>query len=681
MSVEVSYNIAIKTSAAYKDAETNASVFLNLVSNDGADSTGYLEIDNFWKNDFERGEIDKFQLKTKNVGLPLVVGIKIVHQWVRKDTWYCDYVEIDFDGKKAFYPVYDWIEDELHVTKAEAILPQNSSNYIRHMRRAEVERNKHDYAWLPTPTQNDLAWGLPRYLNAARYVNLPLFFKRIEAREVDRDKNDMDIQLDTLGVLQNVSTDPIDELSDYHNLYRRQFTDRQATNYIDNWDTDKRMGQQVLTGISPLQVSQCRELPDYFNVKNSDVIALLGENTTLEEQMKAGKCYIVDFNEKFKTLPRNVHLATKEPLHCPNAVGLFHVNAKGDFLPIAIQLVPGDRDYLFTPADSKDDWLLAKMYFRTAESSLHEWDSHLFSTHVIMEPFSIALFRCFPRCHPLYKMLRPHLQTVVAINTDGRVGLIAPGSATNGTVAIASAPSQRYLFKNITMDDLDIEKRLKKQGIDDPKLLPNFHYRDDAIALWRIMETYVRNMICHYYKTDEDVCNDNELQDFAKDVVHNGLGWQDGNSHGMPDEITTVEKLIEICHSLMFTSSAQHAAVNFGQYETYRFVPNCPLSMRLPPHRKGEATMQRILQSLPDATIALIGIGLAYTLSAFLEGEEAYLGEYPDRHFNEPEIFKIREEYRSELREAGEKIRKRNEGLEHPYTWLYPDRVPNYISI
>ena len=46
------------------------------------------------------------------------------------------------------------------------------------------------------------------------------------------------------------------------------------------------MGQQVLTGISPLQVSQCRELPDYFNVKNSDVIALLGENTTLEEQMK-----------------------------------------------------------------------------------------------------------------------------------------------------------------------------------------------------------------------------------------------------------------------------------------------------------------------------------------------------------------------------------------------------------
>ena len=90
---------------------------------------------------------------------------------------------------------------------------------------------------------------------------------------------------------------------------------------------------------------------------------------------QAGKCYIVDFNEKFKTLPRNVHLATKEPLHCPNAVGLFPVNAKGDFLPIAIQLVPGDRDYLFTPADSKDDWLLAKMYFRTAESSLHEVSS------------------------------------------------------------------------------------------------------------------------------------------------------------------------------------------------------------------------------------------------------------------------------------------------------------------
>ena len=45
---------------------------------------------------------------------------------------------------------------------------------------------------------------------------------------------------------------------------------------------------------------------------------------------------------------------------------------------------------------------------------------------------------------------------------------------------------------------------------------------------------------------------------------------------------------MEICVALMFTCSAQHAAVNFGQFETYKFIPNSPTCMRLPPHKKGE---------------------------------------------------------------------------------------------
>lgn len=67
-----------------------------------------------------------------------------------------------------------------------------------------------------------------------------------------------------------------------------------------------------------------------------------------------------------------MHQTTRKPLHCPNAVGLFHVRGDKKFVPIAIQLVPGDREYLFTPADCKDDWLLAKMYYRCAEANVHE---------------------------------------------------------------------------------------------------------------------------------------------------------------------------------------------------------------------------------------------------------------------------------------------------------------------
>ncbi|CAK8695673.1 unnamed protein product [Clavelina lepadiformis] len=677
---ETTYKVIVKTSSAYAGAATDATVSFNLFGENGNDSTGFIALDNFWANDFEKGEVDEFEIKAKNVGLPSVVHIKLIHGWSGKDAWFCDYFQIETNGQKSLYPIYDWIEDELSVTRSEATLPQDSSSFLRQMRRNEVENNKQKYEWIPNLTTKDLGWGLPRSLTQLNHDDLPPIFKRPEFRDQHLEQKKFERKFD--GILSLIKTTffPITKLEDYHDLNRREFSDRQRTNYADDWDTDESMGRQVLTGINPLAFSQCHELPTYFNVTNADVAATLGPNTSLEMEMKAGRIYILDEKKFLEKLERNLYFDTDQPLHCANAVGLFHVNSKGNFVPIAIQLVPGDRDYLFTPADSKDDWLLAKLYFRTAECTLHEWDAHLFSTHIFIEPFAISLFRCFARCHPLYKLLRPHLQTVVAINTEGRPTLIAPGSPANKAIATVSAGALRILFKESTLDDLNIMKRLKKQALDDPNTLPNFHYRDDATALWQIMERHISKMIRYFYKSDEDVCNDYELQDYANDVAHNGLGWQDGNTHGMPDKITTIEQLVDLCQMLIFTCSVQHAAVNFGQYETYRFVPNCPASMRLPPHKKGEATMQRILDSLPDAKLGIAAIALSFTLSSFAP-DERYLGDYPEHYFTDLEVTRMREEYRSELREAEAKMKKRNEGLEHPYTWLLPNRVPNSIAI
>ncbi|CAK8695675.1 unnamed protein product [Clavelina lepadiformis] len=679
MADNVVYKIVVKTSSTWTGAETNATVSFNLIGENGEKSTGFFMVDNFWANDFERGQVDEFEITAKNVGLPVVVGIKLTHGYSGKDAWFCDYIKIEVDGHKALYPVYDWIEDELSVTRGKATLPQHSSSFLRQMRQTEVDRHKRDYEWMPNITKDDLGWGMPRSLNIATYDDLPAIFKREELLQEHLDQKKIERGTDIiLNIIKSIVY-PISKLEDYHGLNRREFSDRQATNYTVDWDTDEGMGRQVLTGINPLAVSQCYKLPSYFNVINADVRQSLGPNTTLEKELEAGNCYIIDFKEKIEEYKRNFYWDTDILLHVPNALGLFHINSKGSFLPIAIQLVPGDRDYLFTPADTKDDWLLAKMYFRSAECNLHEWDGHLFSTHIIMEPYCIALFRCLPRCHPIYKLLKPHLQTVVAVNAEGRTTLIVPGSPANRAIGTVSADALRVLFKRHTFDDLDVMKRLKTQGLLNPSI-SNFYYRDDAVLLWDIIKRYVSKMIRHFYKSDQDVCNDYELQDYANDLATNGLGWQDGNTRGIPNKITTIEQLVDICQVVIYTSSVQHAAVNFGQYETYRFAPNCPSAMRLPPHKKGEATMERIMQSLPDAKVALGTIALSYTLSSFPEGE-SYLGEYREHLMTELEIHRIREDYRSELREAGEKMRKRNEGLQHPYTWLYPNRVPNSISI
>jgi len=88
---------------------------------------------------------------------------------------------------------------------------------------------------------------------------------------------------------------------------------------------------------------------------------------------QAGRIYIGDYSTaaplKRNTIP---FTSSKQHYYVANCVALFYAAENGDLLPIAIQLVPNDKDSVFTPHDAKYDWLLAKMYFRSTQSSIHE---------------------------------------------------------------------------------------------------------------------------------------------------------------------------------------------------------------------------------------------------------------------------------------------------------------------
>ena len=44
-----------------------------------------------------------------------------------------------------------------------------------------------------------------------------------------------------------------------------------------------------------------------------------------------------------------------------------------------------------------------------------------------MEPVGVATWRNLPLLHPLFKLLSPHVRSVMAINTLGRMELIVEG--------------------------------------------------------------------------------------------------------------------------------------------------------------------------------------------------------------------------------------------------------------
>ena len=177
----------------------------------------------------------------------------------------------------------------------------------------------------------------------------------------------------------------------------------------------------------------------------------------------------------------------------------------------------------------------------------------------------------------------------------------------------------------------NIKENTKKRGVDDPNLLPGYHFRDDGILVWNAIESYVTEIIDIFYKSDADVKEDTEVQNWANDVHFNAFpgyyGASDG--HGFPERMETRADLILYCTLIMFTGSAQHAAINFGQFDIYGYAPNSPFTLRKPPpSKKGVSTFETILDSLPTIFNSGLSSGLVFALVQFSSDEVSYVYDY-----------------------------------------------------
>lgn len=99
---------------------------------------------------------------------------------------------------------------------------------------------------------------------------------------------------------------------------------------------------------------------------------------------------------------------------------------------------------------------------------------------------------------------------------------------------------------------------LVQRGIADPQHLPDFPWRDDALLLWEAIHTWVGNYVSVYYVDDEAVIADTELAAWTEDLILNGKvkGFK---------PIVLRTQLVDVLTMVIYTATAQHAAVNFPQ--------------------------------------------------------------------------------------------------------------------
>ncbi|XP_034959410.1 polyunsaturated fatty acid 5-lipoxygenase [Zootoca vivipara] len=672
-----SYSVTVATGSQWF-AGTDDYVYLSLVGSGGTSERHLL--DKPFYDDFERGAIDTYDVTvTEDLGEIQLIKIEKRKYWF-PDDWYLKYVTVKTPmGDYLEFPCYRWITDDKEVVLRDGrakLSGDDKTQVLKHHRRKELEDRQKMYRWAE--------WhpGFPLNIDAKSHKELP---RNIQ---FDSEKG-VDFVLNYTKAMENLYVNRFmhmfqsswSDFADFEKIFVR-ISNTISEYVMQHWQEDFMFGYQFLNGCNPVLIQKCTELPKKFPVTTEMVECSLERNMTLEEEIKQGNIFIVDYElldgvEGNKTDP-----CTVQYLSAP--VCLLYKNLAKKIVPIAIQIkqAPEPGNPIFLPSDAKYDWLLAKIWVRSSDFHIHQTVTHLLRTHLISEVFGVALFRQLPSVHPLFKLLVSHVRFTIAINTKAReqliceYGLFDKANATGGG---GLAQILQRAMKHLTYSSLCFPEEIKARGMESTEEIPYYFYRDDGIKVWEAIQSFVTDVVDIYYDSEEMVCEDVELQAFVKDVYVYGL--RGTKASGFPKTIKTRQKLSEYLTVVIFTASAQHAAVNFGQYDWCSWIPNAPPTMRRPPPtEKGSVTIEYIVESLPDRGRSCWHLGAVWALSQFQENE-VFLGMYPDEHFIEKPVKEAMRKFRKNLDEITSCIAERNRNKKLPYYYLSPDQIPNSVAV
>uniref|UniRef100_A0A3B3VLV6 Arachidonate epidermal lipoxygenase 3 n=1 Tax=Poecilia latipinna TaxID=48699 RepID=A0A3B3VLV6_9TELE len=505
--------------------------------------------------------------------------------------------------------------------------------------------------------------GLPYSIKAESYSSLPLDASFSYTKEIEmfftKEKALVELKL-TEWVDHKMKWTNIEDIRRLHCCHRTEISE-----YVyQNWKEDSFFGYQFLNGVNPMMIQRCVTLPENFQV--TDEMVFKDGKQSLTDEMKKGNIFLCDY-KMLDGVKANIIDGKQQYLAAP--LVLLH-KTDDKLMPIAIQLkqIPAEDNPVFFPTDSEWDWLLAKTFVKNADFNMHELSSHLLRTHLLAEVFTVALLRQIPMMHPLYKVLLI-ISWNVFTQSFSCLTLFA-SSGGEGMFTILRKALSSMTYRSLCLPD-DISDR----GLED---VPNFFYRDDGLKLWDVIHSFVKGTLQYYYQSDQMVQEDQALQKWIGDIY--SYGFLSEKNTGIPKRFDTVGELVKFVTMVIFTCSAQHSAVNAGQYDFIGWMPNCPATLeRPPPSKKGEATEKTLLDTLPSSDITVQSMAAVWLLSK--ESTDSFLGNYPEQRFIEDVPLKNIKVFKEQLNELSLQIKARNKALELAYTYLDPEVVENSVSV
>jgi arachidonate 15-lipoxygenase len=428
----------------------------------------------------------------------------------------------------------------------------------------------------------------------------------------------------------------------------------------------------------------CARIPLPVQRIQDRVLKVLGRSVSLHEAARDGQLFVADSELLLKAMqrvradvPRDSRWREK---YLPAPIGVF-LDTESGLLPLAIQIDQpqpnSEHNPVYTP-DERWPWIIAKAYFEAADVTFQSGFSHVFSTHLLMEPFCMATPRQLPPRHPVRLLLEPHTRFTLTANHAAYRYLTNRSKLYNEIYAATLEQLRAVAIEGHQergFMELQLETDLRTRGVESTPA--RYPYRDD-LRLWlRPIHDFVREYVEKFYADDAAVQTDVPLQAWKDELTDGARG---AVRNLVPaGRLDSRQKLVDLLAQVLFTAGPGHASQHYSADYYYRYTPAFPAAVYAPPPRKGESLdYARWLAMLPSIDQA----SDQFRSNTFTNFRYDHFGHYERFPLGTvPEAREPIARLRAALAEVEREIRQRQAARLFPYEFALPSRVPNSINI
>lgn len=465
-------------------------------------------------------------------------------------------------------------------------------------------------------------------------------------------------------LLGGVPTVTLDDLANMYKLFVP--ADLPYPLGLKDWQLDSSFAADRLTmqGFRLKAVSRTDDLPFLID---ETVITMTGYDApTLRTK---GRLFKIDFSDA------GHYSSASGGNYVPSCLAYFYISDAQVFLPLAIHLYESALTY--TPLDAADHWTFAKIAFSAAESNWQQMH-HFRVSHLIIEPIRVETMRYLSKEHPIHALLQHHFKNTFAFSYIGFQQLWQQDTSFDVVFGWGADGASKYLqdYRTLRWSDIDISASFKANGVNK---IPGYKFRDDFLALRNLVRSFVLTFLKAYYKCDNDLKNDGEVQGWMSAIrSETGAGVVDfapSDDDDAPGSID-LDDVVNVVSTLIVDVGVFHHAMNSYAVWNTDALPAKPRGLwaPLPTNKTGPIDLRGFLPSFP---VIVKSILLSAAFNRYLNPNESLLNSYDFVDLGSQSKYAIKN-FQKKARDLSRAIQARENCSTRPYTMLDPVNLPYF---